>query len=110
MVGGIMTGYEIPIRDDNYHVIGSTEFVDNLTLSNAPSYVNENGLVGIKRLTGGRYDGFLLYMVYDVRFPKNSYGVFITEEEAYKECLNRGRLDVAYDLGLHYPSEERMIL
>ena len=40
----------LPILNDDLRIIGTVEFVDNLTLSTAPDYVNQNGQVGLIRL------------------------------------------------------------
>lgn len=98
-------GVPIPILDERLHIIGTVPFVDNLTLSHVPDYVNFNGLMGVTRITHGRYEGGLVLMYYDKYYPQNSYAELVTEKEAYTTCLNRGKLDVAKELGLKITSE-----
>ena len=112
-------GTPIPILDDKQKVIGSTLFVDNLTVEGAPDYYNWNGRVGLKRFhpldDGGGvclHDGDILFMYYDLDRPlERSYAEFITELEAYKFCLQRRKLDLIDELGLsEFISLEREVL
>lgn len=81
---------KIPLYNGSDEILGTVSFEDNLTLSSMPSYVNEGGRVGIKRLSNSR----LVWMYYDPVFPSASRAEYISEEDAYEECLNRGRLNV----------------
>lgn len=94
----------LPILNDELYIIGTVEFQDNLTLSHVPDYVNMNGYLGLKRLdeSYGRLSGEIVYMFYDPQNPKTSYAEIITEKEAYKYCLNRGKLELASELGLQF--------
>lgn len=94
----------VPILDDNLFIIGTVEFEGNLTISNAPDYVNENGEIGLKRLdqSYGKHWKEIVYMFYDRNNPKTSYAEIITPKEAYVYCLNRGKLDLASKLGLKF--------
>jgi len=94
----------LPILNDDLRIIGTVEFVDNLTLSTAPDYVNQNGQVGLIRLDSkyGRHEGELCLMYYDKQNPETSYAEIITEKEAYKKCLNRGKLELASQLNLQF--------
>lgn len=99
----------IPVYDDQLHILRTVEFTDNLTLSHVPDYVNQNGLMGLKRLKRGRWEGCLVIMYYDKRYPSHSYAEFISEEEAYHVCLNRGKLELATQLGINYPEQGRSV-
>lgn len=96
--------YLLPILDDDLKIIGTVEFEDNLTLSNAPDYVNQNGYLGLKRLDENyeKYQGHIVFMCYDKQNPKSSYAEIISEKEAYKYCLNRGKLELANELELKF--------
>ena len=41
-------------------------------------------------------------MYYDKQNPETSYAEIITEKEAYKKCLNRGKLELASQLHLQF--------
>ena len=103
-------GVPIPILDDDLRIIGTMPFKDNLTVTHAPEYVNYNGYVGLALVTGGIYEGELVIMYYDKHYPKNSYGEIISRKDAYVECLNRGKLDVAKELGLTLKLREREVI
>jgi len=98
-------GEPIPLIDNNLQIICTVPFKDNLTLNHVPEYVNLNGYMGITRLD----NNLIVVMYYDKNYPKNSYAEIITEKEAYKTCLNRGRLDVAKELGLQIKKEVEVI-
>lgn len=83
----------IPVYDDQRRIIETVTFIDNLTLSDAPDYVNENGQLGLTRK-----DGVLYRMYYSDDYPNTSYAYEVTEEEAYEICLNRGRLYLVDEL------------
>lgn len=87
-------------------LIGTVPFKDNLTLSHAPDYVNMNGYMGIRRLCNDE----IVLMYYDKHYPSRSYAERIDEEEAYRVCLRRGRLDVAKELGLELELMEREVI
>ena len=103
--------YLLPIIDDNLKIIGTVEFKDNLTLCNVPDYVNMNCRMGLKRLDESyeKLAGEIVLMFYDIYFPKASYAEIINEREAYKYCLNRGRLDVAGELNLKFVEEVEVL-
>ena len=103
-------GQPVPLLDEDLQIIGTVPFKDNLTLSHVPEYVNYNGYVGLTRLTTGRYQDSLVIMYYDKKYPQCSYAELVTEKEAYRECLNRGKLDVAKECGLELPPHEREII
>lgn len=81
---------KIPLYNNKEEIIGTVKFIDNLTLSSSPSYLNEGGQLGIKRLKTNQ----LVYMYYDPVYPSASRAEFISEEDAYIMCLNRGKLAV----------------
>lgn len=89
-------GEPVPVINDKLEIICTVPFKDNLTLNHVPEYVNMNGYMGITRLETDE----LVIMYYDKNYPANSYAEIVTEKEAYKICLNRGRLDVAKELKL----------
>lgn len=101
----------IPLYDDNMRMIGNVEFVDNLTLSHVPDYVNMNGLMGLKRLdqSYGNLSGHIVLMLYDKHNPKSSYAEIISEREAYRYCLNRGKLELASELDLKFVEEVEVV-
>ena len=101
----------VPIIDDNLRIIGNVEFVDNLTLSHVPEYVNMNGLMGLKRLdkSYGKLEGYIVLMLYDKHNPRSSYAEIISEREAYRYCLNRGKLELASELGLQFVEEVEVV-
>ena len=103
-------GQPIPIIDNNLKIIGTIPFIDNLTLSHVPDYVNMNGYMGLTRIQSGIHHGELVIMYYDKGYPGRSYGEIITEKEAYKECLNRGKLDVAKEYELQITPVEREVI
>lgn len=94
----------VPIIDNNLRIIGTVEFEDNLTLSHVPDYVNMNGYIGLKRLDDSyeTHSGELCLMFYDPKNPKTSYAEIVSEREAYKYCLNRGKLELASKLNLKF--------
>ena len=100
-----VTGEPIPVLNDKLEIVCTVPFVDNLTLVHVPEYLNFNGYLGITRLETEE----LVLMYYDKNYPANSYAEIITEKEAYKTCLNRGRLDVAKQLGLQIKKEVEVI-
>lgn len=97
----------IPIYNDDDRIIGLVEFEDNLTLVDSPDYVNMNGRMGLKRLGEdyGVLQGELVLMFYDPYYPKTSFAEIVTEKEAYDYCQNRGKLELASELGLKYVKE-----
>ena len=97
----------IPIYNDNDKIIGLVEFEDNLTLVDSPDYVNMNGRMGLKRLGEdyGVLQGELVLMFYDPYYPKTSFAEIVTEREAFDYCQNRGKLELASELGLKYVKE-----
>ena len=113
MNGGMMMskvdGYPLPIIDDELKIIGTVPFKDNLTLSHVPDYVNENGYMGLTRLGEGVHEGELVLMRYDKWYPNRSYAELVSEREAYIECRNKGRLDVAKELGICIEREREVI-
>ena len=98
-------GEPVPVLDDKLNIICTVPFVDNLTLVHVPDYINMNGYMGITRLQSEE----LVIMYYDKNYPQNSYAEIVTEKEAYKTCLNRGRLDVAKELKLEIKKEVEVI-
>lgn len=94
---------------DGIETVRLIDFIDNLTVKHAPDYVNENGLMGLTRITTGTYEGQLVLMRYDQRYPKNSYGEFITEKEAYQYCIEKNKLQVAHDLEINFEKEREII-
>lgn len=68
-----------------------TTFVDNLSMQGKPAYLNDGGLEGIKRIRTGEYKNKLIYMFVSEAYPKSSFGMFISEEEAYDMCINRNK-------------------
>jgi len=94
----------LPILNEDLKIIATVKFEDNLTLEHVPQYVNQNGRLGLKRLdeSYGSLEDSIVYMFYDPENPKTSYAEIITDKEAYKYCLNRGKLDLAEELGLQY--------
>lgn len=99
----------IPLYDENRRIIRTVKFVDNLTIDTPPYQVLERGCgVGLKRLKKGKYQGMLVLMKYDYWNPTGSEAEFISEDEAYELCLNRGRAKLIEELGLMpmYPEKE----
>ena len=105
-------GNPIPLLDENLNIICTVPFIDNLTISHVPEYVNQNGYMGLVRLygLGCVHDGELVIMYYDKNYPERSYAEFITEEEACRECMKRGKNDVAKKLGLNIDMMEREVI
>ena len=101
-----VNGHPIPVYDGQGKILFTVPFVDNLTLTRVPDYVNMNGYMGIARV----HSGELVIMYYDKKYSETSYGEVITEEEAYKACLNRGKLDVAKELGLRIKLPTREVI
>lgn len=83
---------KIPLYDGN-KIVDVVEFVDNLTLSHVPDYVNENGHIGLCR-----HRGMLVLMFFDEHYQETSHAEYISEKEGYELCLNRGKLDLAEEL------------
>ena len=77
-----------------------TTFVDNLSMQGKPAYLNEGGLEGIKRIKTGRYKDRLIYMFVCEAYPRCSFGVFVSEEDAYDLCVSRGKSCLVDVLGL----------
>jgi len=96
--------YLLPLLDEELNIIATVEFEDNLTLPDVPDYVNMNGLLGLKRLDSSyeRLEGCLVFMCYDTFNPDRSYAELVSEKEAYKHCLQRGKLELASKLGLKF--------
>lgn len=103
-------GEPVPLIDDDLKIIGTVPFVDNLTLSHVPEYVNMNGYMGLTRIVCGMYENRLVLMYYDKHYPERSYAELVSEKEAYKECLTRGKLDVAKEYNLSLPLKEREVI
>lgn len=101
----------LPILDEGLNILGTVEFIDNLTLSHVPEYVNMNGKIGLTRLGAeyGTHAGEYVLMYYDKRYPENSYAEIVTKKEAYRQCLNRGKLELATELDLKYIREVELI-
>ena len=97
--------YLIPVIDESGKIVDGVEFIDNLTRHDAPSYVNYGGLVGITRLVEGKHEGELVMMYFFKEQQELSYGEFVSEEEAYRECAIFNRLDVAFDLNIQLARE-----
>ena len=95
---------KIPLYNNRGEILRVVTFEDNLTLPSSPPHVNEGGQIGIKRLNKGEYKDKLVFMYYDPLFPSGSHASFISEEEAYTMCLNRGKLNVVekYDITPDY--------
>jgi hypothetical protein len=100
----------IPILDDNLQIIGTTEFIDNLTLKDVPDYVNMNAKLGLKRLDTKEKicDGLIVFMMFDIMHPNRSYAEIVSELEAYKMCLSRNKLELASELGLKFMLEREV--
>ena len=99
----------IPIFDDSLEIVALVDFVDNLTSHNAPAYVNEGCLLGLRRLTEGRYTGRLVLMFYNEIHPSCSHAMFIDEYDAFKICLAHGRTGLAGDLDIKYELEPEQV-
>lgn len=102
----------IPILNNDLYIIGTVEFEDNLTISHVADYVNMNCRIGLKKLGDeyGKHGGEIVIMYYDTYNPKASYAEIITKKEAYNECLNRGKLELASKLGLTFMEGEVSVL
>ena len=61
-------------------------FKANLNLR-GPRYLNEGGDMGLTRNKEGR----LVLMYHYTEFPSRDKGEYISEEEAYEICYNRGK-------------------
>jgi len=90
-------------------VIGLIKFINNLTLEDVPDYVNENGLLGICRVTMGRLDNEIVLMTYDCKKPSASYAEVIDKKLAYDWCMHRNKPELVEELELEYV-EEREVL
>lgn len=86
----------IAVTDKNGEIISAVQFKPNLNLV-APRYMNEGGEMGITRDKKGN----LILMYYYPEFPSCNHGEYISEEEAYKICYNRGKQEVIKELRIH---------
>lgn len=100
-----MKRYLLKVLDEENNEVDTVEFIDNLTVEDAPNYVNFNGLVGLNRLTSEKYKGKLVICFFYPEEQELSYAEFIGEGEAYNMCSHRNKLDVAYQLGINLLKE-----
>ena len=85
---------KIPVYDNRTRkIIETVDFKPNLDVF-APRYKNEGCSMGLTRDTMGR----LVLMYKHEEFPGCDNAVFISEEEGYELCLNRGKQCLAEKL------------
>ena len=103
----------LPVYNGNMErVIALVEFKDdNLTQPNKPYYVNDGGRIGLKRLDSsyGRFENSLVYMFYDPDYPRTSYAMIISEEDAYQKCKDKDKLELASKLKIKFVEEVEVI-
>ena len=104
-----MKKYLLSIIDESGAIVGEVPFVDNLTCYDAPDYVNLNGQLGITRLEEGKYEGQLVFMQFYEDQQDLSYAEFVSENEAYRLCASRNKLDLAYSLNIHMEKEVEVL-
>lgn len=93
-------GILIPVYDKHMNLLTAVRFTDNLNLRDVPYYLNESENQGIIRIKEGKYTGKLVFMSQNDFYPSCNYARFITEEEAWERCVNRGKYNVIrkYDI------------
>lgn len=67
-------------------IISVVPFTPNLNI-NGPRYLNEGGDMGLTR----DHNGKLVLMYHYTEHPSSDKGEYISEEEAYEICYNRGK-------------------
>lgn len=76
----------IPLYDKKHHIIATYTFKENLNVR-GPRYLNEGANMGLIRDKQGN----LVLMYQHEEFPSSDHAEYISEEEAYELCLNRGK-------------------
>lgn len=99
----------LKVYDEDYNVVDTVDFVDNLTLRGVAPYRNFNGRVGLTRLSSDRYDGQLVLCYFYPRHQELSYAEFISEEDAYNLCAKRNKLELVHELGISLVPEREVL-
>lgn len=81
--------------------VTTVSFEHNLNMVGEPSYVNEGGNLGLKRIERGKFSGRLVLMYEDEFYPTQNRGKFISENEAYDLCHGRGKNALIKKLDIH---------
>lgn len=93
----------VAVTNKQGKILEIVPFTPNLNLQ-GPRYLNEGGDMGLARNKEGR----LVLMYHYTEFPSCNKGEYISEEEAYEICYNRGKQHVIEQLQIkpNYKGEE----
>lgn len=85
----------IPVYKRNREILGTYTFKQNLNVR-GPRYLNEGCNMGLIRDTQGN----LVLMYQHEEFPSSDFAEYVSEDEAYELCLNRGKQCLVEELHL----------